>query len=159
MLMLMMMLALILTPLLSPSSTLHDANNITYMYSHRTTPLHSTPYSTCFSSSFFISLHYLPCDTSPPGAGVGASTNGVYFNSLGIFGRVIRMTLAHPLLALSVKMVTLPELQTSNWFLSYLHTLAKQGVGGLYSGIRASFLFAALPMNHIWLGEEDNIPP
>ena len=72
---------------------------------------------------------------------------------MGIFGRVFRMTLAHPLLALSVKMVTLPELQTSNWFLSYLHTLAHQGVRGLYAGLRASFLFAALPISHIWLGK------
>ena len=67
------------------------------------------------------------------------------------------MTLAHPLLALSVKMVTLPELETTNWFLSYLHTIAHQGVGGLYSGIRASLLFAALPINHIWLGEDDDV--
>ena len=121
---------------------------------HYSTPL-TSPFPTPSLS------HYLTFDTSPPGAGVGASTSGIYFNSLGIFGRILRMTLAHPLLALSVKMVTLPELQTSNWFLSYLHTLAKQGVGGLYSGIRASFLFAALPMNHIWLGkkeEKENIP-
>ena len=51
------------------------------------------------------SLNQYPGSGHTPVKGSAGPSKGLYFHSLGIFGRIFRMALAHPFLVLPIKMV------------------------------------------------------
>lgn len=75
------------------------------------------------------------------------TANKLFFSTFGFFQRVFITTVSHPLLVLSVKMITDRELKGKNWFYSYVHIVRNRGFGGLYSGTRAALGFAIVPMS------------
>eukprot|EP00596_Hydrurales_sp_CCMP1899_P000700 CAMPEP_0119053284 /NCGR_PEP_ID=MMETSP1177-20130426/74338_1 /TAXON_ID=2985 /ORGANISM="Ochromonas sp, Strain CCMP1899" /LENGTH=519 /DNA_ID=CAMNT_0007033207 /DNA_START=887 /DNA_END=2443 /DNA_ORIENTATION=+ len=71
----------------------------------------------------------------------------LYFSTLGFFQRLFITAISHPLLVLSVKMITIGELKGKNWFYSYVDVVRRRGFGGLYSGIRAALGFTIVPFS------------
>ncbi|CAE7704467.1 unnamed protein product, partial [Symbiodinium microadriaticum] len=63
-----------------------------------------------------------------------------------IAGRVVVAGLSHPLLLLSVRMLTSPELQSQNWLSAYLSLVTTQGIPVMYTGLRISLSLALLPI-------------
>lgn len=65
---------------------------------------------------------------------------------MGIISRLATAVLIHPLLLISVRMLTCPQLAQQNWLSAYLSLITSDGISSLYTGLRISLLCALVPL-------------
>eukprot|EP00602_Paraphysomonas_sp_CaronLab_P006342 CAMPEP_0185028280 /NCGR_PEP_ID=MMETSP1103-20130426/13938_1 /TAXON_ID=36769 /ORGANISM="Paraphysomonas bandaiensis, Strain Caron Lab Isolate" /LENGTH=349 /DNA_ID=CAMNT_0027562655 /DNA_START=46 /DNA_END=1092 /DNA_ORIENTATION=+ len=65
-------------------------------------------------------------------------------------GRVAIAVMVHPLLLLSVRMITDPQLRSQNWLSAYWSLVSTQGIPVLYTGLRISLSLALLPLKPVY---------
>lgn len=64
-----------------------------------------------------------------------------------VLGKVAVAAMVHPLLLLSVRMVSTSDLNGQNWVSAYFSLVTTQGISALYTGLRISGMLALLPFS------------
>jgi hypothetical protein len=68
------------------------------------------------------------------------------YQTAGILSKLATAVMVHPLLLLSVRMLSSPELAGQNWLSAYLTLVTTHGLPILYTGLRISLLCALVPL-------------